>query len=474
MTSSALSRADSSQTGAPHLLDEPVSIVPPSTGPLLRDCHWRRRSWIYNSSADSNFGTLNSQIGRIETYLDNLSDSASMILSVSSIQTIPWIWAGLARGMSVIVGSFAADDDDRILHAERQHRAALRSRDKATDKGDRSPLFAPEHLGKGSIAFVDEDRNAIVIQGDAMVAAGLALAEHLGLEVGSVLHGSLPWQTVSGFVAGPMAALAAGSTWSPAPSIDGTDSAAYLGSLYRYRATHVVLDRETLIQVLKSDALYDDSFQTPDLQWAALLDDQPYNASDHQDFMRKFGVELAFLHGTDRFGGPCFGFAGADASDTMLGRPIGAELVLDGEAGRLALRGRRFRLKQFAQPSLDELTAFGRSEPFLDTGYRASLDGAGRVCLETAVTPDAEGQGASPGVAGDVYRLAAERFQVDASILSPQSNGENTPGWSSLTSVELVLAIEEHFKIAFSPREVMNMISLGDVIDVVQKHVAEA
>jgi acyl carrier protein len=80
---------------------------------------------------------------------------------------------------------------------------------------------------------------------------------------------------------------------------------------------------------------------------------------------------------------------------------------------------------------------------------------------------------ASP-LAEDIYRLAAERFQVAADSLGPQSNGENTPGWSSLTSVELVLALEEHFQIAFSPREVMTMISLGDVISAVQKHVPEA
>ncbi len=462
----------STELGSPRARTQPAraaSIVPTDQPAPLHDRHWRRRSWIYGAGANSGFGTLRSQIARIDAYLDAMPDSAGKILSAPSIRTLPWVWAGLARGMLIMFGRIPAVRDDHILHAEQHHRTALRT----PGKGDDRPLFAPERLGKGAIAFADDSGDVILFQGDALVAAGSALAGHLGLKAESVLHGSLPWQTVSGFVSGPMAALAAGATWSPAPLIDKTDGAAYLGSIYRYRATHAVLDRRTWAHVLETDPLYDDSFRTPDLQYAALLDDQPFQPLDHRRFTQKFGVDLAFLHGTDRLGGPCFGFCDADADEGTLGRPIGTEPALD-EASRLTLQGERFRLQHFTQPALADLTMRSTCMPLIDTGRQARLDGAGRVCLVTAGGGDIADQATSSAIIDDVYRLAAERFQVEASNLGPESNGENTPGWSSLTSVELVLAIEAHFEIAFSPREVMNMISLNDVINAVQKHVPEA
>ena len=433
---------------------------------------WRQRNWIYNAQANGRFGTLNDHVGQIETYLDALPDRANKILHVSTIRTFPWIWAGLAREMVVLICDPPANSSERLIDTGHHHLSALRIRSKTSGARDSCRQLAPADLSKGVVVLGDNKGGVVLMSGKALVAAGNAVADHFGLKAGDVIHSSLPWQSVSGFVAGPMAALAAGATWSPAPTMEGTDGAQYFGSIYRFRATHVVLDRTTLRRALTADALFEDSFQTMDLQKVTLFDDQPYNPLDHQSFARKFGVELTFVHGTDRFGGGCFGFGGSDAADSTLGWPIGAELKSNGGPGGLTLRGERFRLKHIAQPKITDLTARLEFEALLETGYRTCFDDAGRIRL-VGVNQESEGHLVPSALEKDVYRLAAERFKVDANSLGRHSTGENTPGWSSLTSVELVLTLEEHFEIAFSPREVMRMISLGDVIDAVQKHVPE-
>jgi len=69
-----------------------------------------------------------------------------------------------------------------------------------------------------------------------------------------------------------------------------------------------------------------------------------------------------------------------------------------------------------------------------------------------------------------VFATAAVVFDVLPSDLSAGSNSENTKAWTSLAQVELILSIEKEFQFRMPSREVMNLRSLEDVIELAQRH----
>ncbi|WP_438951513.1 AMP-binding protein [Porticoccus sp.] len=64
-----------------------------------------------------------------------------------------------------------------------------------------------------------------------------------------------------------------------------------------------------------------------------------------------------------------------------------------------------------------------------------------------------------------VLSLAASSFKRSAADLELTSGPENTVGWDSLAHMELVVALEKQFGIRLSPREIMQIDSLGKAIE---------
>ena len=69
-----------------------------------------------------------------------------------------------------------------------------------------------------------------------------------------------------------------------------------------------------------------------------------------------------------------------------------------------------------------------------------------------------------------ILATAARVFNVEASHLSGESNRKNTESWSSLAQVDLILSIEKEFQFRMATRDVMNVQTLQDVIDVVRQN----
>ena len=68
---------------------------------------------------------------------------------------------------------------------------------------------------------------------------------------------------------------------------------------------------------------------------------------------------------------------------------------------------------------------------------------------------------------GVVFLLAARSFKLSSGELSSTSSPENTAGWDSLAHMDLVVALEKHFGIRFSPRDIMQIDSLQKAVDLV-------
>jgi acyl carrier protein len=66
-------------------------------------------------------------------------------------------------------------------------------------------------------------------------------------------------------------------------------------------------------------------------------------------------------------------------------------------------------------------------------------------------------------------QLFADVLNLPPEQINDRTSPANTPGWDSLASVNLTVAIEQEYKIKFATREVMSMDSVGAVKDVLRK-----
>jgi acyl carrier protein len=57
-------------------------------------------------------------------------------------------------------------------------------------------------------------------------------------------------------------------------------------------------------------------------------------------------------------------------------------------------------------------------------------------------------------------------------ILTRDSNASNVEDWDSLAHVNLVTAIERHYKIKFALGELQELKNVGDMIDLIQQKLA--
>ena len=56
--------------------------------------------------------------------------------------------------------------------------------------------------------------------------------------------------------------------------------------------------------------------------------------------------------------------------------------------------------------------------------------------------------------------------------LKPESNAQNVEGWDSLAHVNLVVAIEKHYKLKFALGELQGLKNVGEMADLIAKKIA--
>ncbi|HTG74277.1 MAG TPA: acyl carrier protein [Terriglobia bacterium] len=61
----------------------------------------------------------------------------------------------------------------------------------------------------------------------------------------------------------------------------------------------------------------------------------------------------------------------------------------------------------------------------------------------------------------DIFVEVLDDTQI---VLSEATTADDVDGWDSLTHVQLVLAVEQHFKIRFTAREIRGWSNVGEMI----------
>ena len=72
-----------------------------------------------------------------------------------------------------------------------------------------------------------------------------------------------------------------------------------------------------------------------------------------------------------------------------------------------------------------------------------------------------------------VRQIAADIFNLPPDAVTPQSSPETIENWDSLQHVNLVLALEQTFKLRFRPEEVAEMLTIERIAALVGKGLPE-
>jgi acyl carrier protein len=64
-----------------------------------------------------------------------------------------------------------------------------------------------------------------------------------------------------------------------------------------------------------------------------------------------------------------------------------------------------------------------------------------------------------------VRGVVAKEFKIDPSSLTSASNSEGVPGWDSKSHLLLMMVLEEEFGVSFELDEVVELTSIGGIVD---------
>ena len=69
-------------------------------------------------------------------------------------------------------------------------------------------------------------------------------------------------------------------------------------------------------------------------------------------------------------------------------------------------------------------------------------------------------------------RIFCEVFDDDDIEIAAETTANDVDGWDSLSHVNLIVAIESHFKIAFSQKELLTFKNVGGLLDSIRNKTA--
>jgi acyl carrier protein len=73
----------------------------------------------------------------------------------------------------------------------------------------------------------------------------------------------------------------------------------------------------------------------------------------------------------------------------------------------------------------------------------------------------------------EIYReltnIFREIFDDDSLILRPQLSAADIKDWDSLKQIDILIAVQERFRLKVSSRDLNGLASVGDLVDVIQR-----
>ena len=76
-------------------------------------------------------------------------------------------------------------------------------------------------------------------------------------------------------------------------------------------------------------------------------------------------------------------------------------------------------------------------------------------------------------ILAELTPIFREVFDDDGIVLSRQTTANDVDAWDSLSHMNMVMAVEVHFKIRFALGELPSLKNVGDLVDLIQKKLAK-
>jgi acyl carrier protein len=73
----------------------------------------------------------------------------------------------------------------------------------------------------------------------------------------------------------------------------------------------------------------------------------------------------------------------------------------------------------------------------------------------------------------EVQEIFRDIFDQPDLVITRDSSASTVDDWDSLTHINLVTAIEKHYKISFALGELQDLQNVGDMLDLIRKKVIE-
>ena len=70
-----------------------------------------------------------------------------------------------------------------------------------------------------------------------------------------------------------------------------------------------------------------------------------------------------------------------------------------------------------------------------------------------------------------VQNIFRDELDLDDLVLNDETTADDVEEWDSLSHIQLIVAIEKHFGLKFTSREIMSWANVGEMIDCIQKKV---
>lgn len=67
-----------------------------------------------------------------------------------------------------------------------------------------------------------------------------------------------------------------------------------------------------------------------------------------------------------------------------------------------------------------------------------------------------------------------EVFEDDSITIAPETTAKDIPEWDSLTHIELLVAVEQTFKVRFNTGEVANLPNVGAMVELIDSKLVAA
>jgi len=68
-------------------------------------------------------------------------------------------------------------------------------------------------------------------------------------------------------------------------------------------------------------------------------------------------------------------------------------------------------------------------------------------------------------VLSEIQSIMQDVFDDESIVIDETSTADDVDGWDSLTHIQLIVAIEKHFKIKFTSKEILSWKDVGEMLE---------